>query len=172
VTVSSGAHAFAKKIDRLSIKEDLNATFTDGPASIDSFMGKQSRYAFTKLLNVLFASELQRYADVEEVPLVSISLNPGVVATGGALDLWPTWFQPIVKRLTKSPLQGAATALFAATANQVKDNRTKFRGAYLDPPGKLSKASDMARREDLAKSLWMLSETIMKESLEQNADTK
>jgi NAD(P)-dependent dehydrogenase (short-subunit alcohol dehydrogenase family) len=170
VTVSSGAHKFAKVVTRISTKEDLNETFAAEIGNIDSVMAKQSRYAFTKALNVLFASEMQRYADALSVPLVSLSVNPGVVGTSGALDLWPTWFQPIVRYLAKSPLQGASTLLFAAVSWEVAENRTRYAGAYLDPPGKIGKTSKMAGDERLAKSLWSLSDTIMKEVLEQNTD--
>jgi hypothetical protein len=89
VTVSSVAHPVIKDIV-LEKKSDLNVTFAANPSSIDSIRARQDRYHFTKLLNILFASELQRRADKENVPIISISVHPGVVATPGGLNLFPS----------------------------------------------------------------------------------
>ncbi|KAL5315027.1 hypothetical protein ACEPPN_017678 [Leptodophora sp. 'Broadleaf-Isolate-01'] len=167
VTVSSGLHSFIS-VNNLSTKEDFNTTFSSNPASVDSLIAQTKRYNFTKLLNVLFAAELQRRADQEGTPLVSISLHPGVVGTGGALDLFPAVARPVMKLLAKSPLQGAIAPLFAATSPEVRGNAEKYKGSYLLPGGKLSLASETGRNEKLAKELWDLSEKTVKEIMEGN----
>lgn len=165
MTVSSDLHNYLGAI-KLSTKEDFNATFSSDASSADSLMAQAKRYNFTKLLNVLFATELQRRADAECLPLISISLHPGVVATGGALDLFPSFMRSMLKALGKTPLQGAKSALVAAASTEVKAKQEKYKGAYLGPGGKLGRASAAGRDEKLAKELWELSEKAVKEILE------
>jgi NAD(P)-dependent dehydrogenase (short-subunit alcohol dehydrogenase family) len=62
ITVTSVAHAFIKDII-LEKNSDLNVTFVANPSSIDSIRAKQDCYHFTKLLNILFVSVLQRRVD-------------------------------------------------------------------------------------------------------------
>ncbi|PVH84095.1 NAD-P-binding protein [Cadophora sp. DSE1049] len=165
ITVSSHLHNYMKTI-KLSTKEDFNNTFSSNPASADSILAQAKRYNFTKLLNVLFAAELQRRADQDGIPLISISLHPGVVATGGALERFPAVVKPMLEVFGKTPLQGAEAALVAATSLEVRTNEEKYKGAYLAPGGKLARASEAGRDEKLAKQLWELSEKTVKDILE------
>lgn len=150
---------------KLETKEDFNISFSSDPASADSFHAMTKRYSFTKLLNVLFAAELQRSADREGTPLISISLHPGVVATGGALEAFPAVLKPLLKVFAKTPLQGAMSALVAATSPEVKAREEKYKGGYLGAGGKLGLASETGRDEKLAKQLWDLTDKTVKEIL-------
>jgi NAD(P)-dependent dehydrogenase (short-subunit alcohol dehydrogenase family) len=131
VTVSSVAHPVIKNI--VKKKSDLNVTFAANPSLIDSIRARQDRYHFTKLLNILFASKLQRRADKENVPIISISVHPGVVATPGGLNLFPSWLRPILRLVGLTPLQSAISTLFASTAPVIKHNEEEHKGSYLGP---------------------------------------
>ena len=73
------------------------------------------RYGFSKLANVLFASELQRRFDADGVSIISISLDPGPVGTEGALSIFPGFLGPLLKRFVMAnPSHGAWPSLFAA----------------------------------------------------------
>jgi hypothetical protein len=164
VTVSSALHTLVSDI-KLDTKADFNITCAGDPSSFDGIVAKNKRYGFTKLLNVLFASELQQRANEQGIPLISTSLHPGVVATGGALDLFPSFLHPLLRSLGKSPLQGSISALFAATSLEVRANAEKYEGAFLGPGGKMMAASKTAKDEKLAKQLWMLTDATVKEIL-------
>ncbi|KAG4440133.1 hypothetical protein IFR05_004391 [Cadophora sp. M221] len=164
ITVSSALHSHVSDV-KLDTKSDFNNTFSSDPASADSLLANTKRYNFTKLLNVLFAAELQRRADREVMPLISISLHPGVVATEGALDRFPAVLKPMLRMFAKTPLPGAQAALVAATSPEVKAREEKYKGAYLSPGGKLQLASETGRDEKLAKQLWDLTEKTVKEIL-------
>ncbi|KAH9224223.1 hypothetical protein DL95DRAFT_431314 [Leptodontidium sp. 2 PMI_412] len=153
---------------KLETKSDFNNTFSSDSASADSLLANTKRYNFTKLLNVLFAAELQRRVDKEDTQLISISLHPGVVATGGALDRFPAVLKPMLRMFAKTPLQGAKAALVAATSPEVKSKEEKYKGAYLGPGGKLQLASETGRDEKLAKQLWDLSQKTVKYILQTN----
>ncbi|KAL2060546.1 hypothetical protein VTL71DRAFT_9187 [Oculimacula yallundae] len=133
VTVSSDLHTYVKDI-QLETKADLNKPFSADPATNDGLLATTKRYNLTKLLNVLFASELQRRADQEAF------IKPGL-----------RWFG-------KTPEQGAESALFAATSPEVRAKAEKYKGSYLGPGGKLSLASETGRDGKLAQNLWTLSE--------------
>lgn len=160
ITVSSVAHAFIKDVV-LDNKADLNNTYATKPSSVDSFQAKQDRYHFTKLLNILFASELQRRMDKEKIPIISISIHPGVVATETGLNLFPSWLRPILRRVGLTPLQGAVSALFASTAPEVRLDMDEYRGSFLGPGGMRGTPSKIGQDKDLAKRLWDLTEQIV-----------
>ncbi|CZT05848.1 related to light induced alcohol dehydrogenase Bli-4 [Rhynchosporium graminicola] len=165
VTVSSIMHNYVKVI-KLDTKSDLNNTFSADPASNNAGIASAKRYNFSKLLNVLFASELQRRVDQEGISIISISLHPGVVATDGAMNLIPAFLRPGLKWFGKTREQGAASTLFAATSPEVRAKQDKYKGAYLGPGGKLGLASETGRDEKLGKSLWDLSHRVVKDVLE------
>jgi hypothetical protein len=143
----------------------LNISYATKSSSLDSLGAKSKRYGFTKLLNILFASELQLRVDAQGIDLISISLHPGVVSTGGLLSLFPGWLQPIMKPLGKTPLQGAVSSLFAATASEVREKSKKYKGRFLGTGAKKGTPSEPARDVEAAKKLWALSETTIAEIL-------
>lgn len=115
------------------------------------FGGPWRRYAQSKLANLLYARELaRRYPNI-----TSVSIHPGVVATGLVgnskfLDrvlIYTTNFGKILK-----PEEGAYNNVWAATT--AKENLEN--GAYYEPVGKYShaKLDKTAKDDDLARRLW------------------
>lgn len=113
--------------------------------------GPWRRYGQSKLANMLYARELsRRYPDI-----LSVSVHPGVVATGligesGILNralIHASNFGKILK-----PEQGAYNQVWAATSAREKMQN----GSYYEPVGKLSdgKLNKTAKSEALSKRLW------------------
>lgn len=82
--VASKAHEFVSNVPKFDSVEDLNVTMSasSDPGSINSFKSKALRYSLSKLMNILYARELQKRLDADGVDIVSLSLHPGLVATG------------------------------------------------------------------------------------------
>lgn len=129
--------------------EDLHST--------QEKLGTWTRYAQSKLANILYAAEVaRRYPKI-----TAVSLHPGIVGTGLVEDLGlfskalvyiGAGFRP------KSPEDGARNGLWAATT-ALKNIRS---GAYYEPVGKEAKLSSTARDGDLAKKLWDWTEEQLK----------
>lgn len=62
-----------------------------------------------------------------------------------------------------SPIQGAGTPVLAATSPEAKKNPEKYKGAYMEPMGKISKVSKTAANAALAQELWTTTETLLNE---------
>ncbi|KAL2825098.1 hypothetical protein BDW59DRAFT_162043 [Aspergillus cavernicola] len=164
VTISSGIHSKISRKD-LGGSWDMDRTFASDAGHVNSLRAKVLRYAYSKLLNILFATELQRRCDRESIPIISMSINPGLVATDGALELYPTWLRGALKAVGRTPLQGANAALFAAIAPEVGLKRAQYRGSYLNSRGEVDRASDIASDAQLAAELWEVSKMIVSKDL-------
>jgi len=53
--------------------------------------------------------------------------------------------------------------VFAAASEEVGKQRDKYKGVYLVPMGKITKPTDVARDEELAKELWDSVEKFLEE---------
>lgn len=109
-------------------------------------------YGQSKLCNVLYAKELARRTQGSNVQ--AYTLHPGVILTG----LWQhtPLLRPFLKMaslFTKSPAQGAATAVYAATAPELEGKS----GAYLQDC-QVSKSSAQGADAELASKLWSVTE--------------
>ena len=133
--------------------QDLNDPCS-APGNHTSLSSLFKRYGQSKVANILFAAELQRRMDAEHVNIISISLNPGGVATSGGLGVWPWYLRPFMRLLFVSPEKGAWTSLFAATATQVRENPSTYKGKHIDAPEKVKVPSERAQDPKLAKTLW------------------
>lgn len=134
VMVASKSHYRAKDIDFDKVK-----------VSTPSVTGLP-QYEVSKLANVLYAAELSRRLESEDV--TTYSLHPGVVAS----DIWrgvPWPIRSIMKMFMISNEEGAATTLHCATS----DEAGKETGLYYSS-SKRRKPSRPARDEELAKALW------------------
>ncbi|KAG9027323.1 hypothetical protein FRB95_007868 [Tulasnella sp. JGI-2019a] len=158
VTLSSSAHAFAAKVDWKSFAEwDF-----PGPAT---YMHSLHSYGTTKLANVLFDKELQRRFDEEGVSALSISIDPGAVATENPKKSFLT-IRPILGRLVVTlsglfflpPSKGAWNTLFAATSARVKAKSREYAGAYLAPVGVVKIPKLGGDDPVAARDLWETSE--------------
>ncbi|KAF7968134.1 hypothetical protein HWV62_31752, partial [Athelia sp. TMB] len=78
-----------------------------------------------------------------------------------ALNLFPSFIATLLRPFGKTALQGATTALFAASAIEVKRNAQVYKGAYMVPYGKVQSPSALAKDDVLAENLWKISEAFL-----------
>ncbi|KAG7054313.1 daunorubicin C-13 ketoreductase [Colletotrichum scovillei] len=93
------------------------------------FVVDMIRYAVSKVANLLFAQELQRLLDEQGLPILSISVHPGGVATPGSKDIGNSLFSLVRSAAFLTVDQGAITSVFAATAAEVRENADKYKVA-------------------------------------------
>lgn len=73
------------------------------------------------------------------------------------------FFRFLIGRFLLAASDGAYASVFAAASPIVKAEREKYKGAYLDPPGKIVPApAPEAESKELAEELWATTETILK----------
>jgi hypothetical protein len=111
----------------------------------------------SKLMNMLYAFELQRHLTAIGSPITVIALHPGAVNTFS--EKWPLSkfefiVKPIVSLFFLHPDKGAYNSAFAAASEEVAKQREKYKGAYLTPVTKLTEPTRVAKDEGLAKELW------------------
>jgi NAD(P)-dependent dehydrogenase (short-subunit alcohol dehydrogenase family) len=156
VAVSSLAHQLGARTLDL---DDLN--YETRPYSA------WSAYGASKLCNALFAAELARRCAARGAPVVAFSLHPGSIAT--PLLRHQGWLAapvsaamnvlarvPFLNWAVKSPAQGAATSVLAASAAQ----GALPSGAYLSDCAVAASAA-AARDVALATRLWERSEELV-----------
>jgi retinol dehydrogenase-12 len=137
VSVSSDAHKGAKlHFDDLEMKQ--------------GFSGMR-QYCNTKLMNLLFSSELAR----REPSITSNAVHPGLVASGfGKSDAGFTGFLTRIARpFMISAEKGAQTSIWAASDPSLE----KVTGQYFIKK-KSRKPTSAARSPDAARRLWEISE--------------
>jgi NAD(P)-dependent dehydrogenase (short-subunit alcohol dehydrogenase family) len=158
VTISSLAHTWARGID-------LDA-FT--PEGSSRRYGKWRVYGESKLMNLLFAKELDRRVKAAGLDVVSVAAHPGYSATnlqktGLAMGnkLFASGVFQVSKIIGQPPAAGAWPALRAATEPGLEG------GEYFGPNGpggyrgrpKHAGMTRFARDPDLAAQLWSASES-------------
>lgn len=125
----------------------------------------------SKLANILFAKQLQKTFEAASSPAISISVNPGGVATDTVLENMGSVFligfilRWLVAKFAKTPLDGANSALYAATSPEILKKATVWKGAYVLPIGKIAEASKDAQDAVLAERFWRTSDEISDEIL-------
>ena len=145
VNVASGAHKTGKiHFDDINLHKGFNVF---------------KAYSQSKLANVLFTRELARR--VKGRGITVNCCHPGAVATNIGIDR-ETGFGKTVTRLLKpffqTPEQGAATAIFLATDESVKD----ITGEYFYKC-KIAKSSKRSKDMELAKRLFEFSEQLVQQ---------
>lgn len=145
VNVSSGAHKTGKiHFDDINLHKGFNVF---------------KAYSQSKLANVLFTRELARR--VKDRGITVNCCHPGAVATNIGIDR-ETGFGKTVTKLLKpffqTPEQGAATAIFLATDESVKD----ITGEYFYKC-KVAKSSKRSKDMELAKRLFEFSEQLVQQ---------
>ena len=177
VTVSSTAHYDVPPTARFDSVAAFNESFeiaqdkaVDGPlATFGDAIGTEAvgemqanfiRYGYSKLANVLFAKELQRRLDAQGIPILSLSLHPGGVATNGAAGFLGGRDNDLF-RASMSPADGALTPLYAAAHPAPREQVERYKGGFLLPWGGLKEASEAGRSEENAKTLWETSERVL-----------
>ncbi|CAG8737224.1 18521_t:CDS:2, partial [Acaulospora morrowiae] len=157
VNVSSKAHL--RTPDCGIDFENLNNPEAHGPVS---------RYAQSKLANILFSLELNKRLAGKEVYVNSV--HPGSINTElyRSVDkVWGVWTKPIVGLakllLFISPEDGALTQLYCATSPEIVEKN--LRAKYFVPYAQLEEPSAQAKDEELARKLWEFSENFINERL-------
>jgi retinol dehydrogenase-14 len=110
-------------------------------------------YPRSKLANMLFVRALSRRLDGTRV--VVNGLHPGVISTELARD-YPAPIRLIAKWFFKSPMQGARTSLYLATAPEAEG----ISGRYF-ADGKETKPGGAALDDVLAERLWTATERLV-----------
>jgi len=112
------------------------------------------RYAVSKAAAAIFAQELQRKLDEQHLPILSMSVHPGEVATQGLMAGNNALVKVVAKLTFLTPDQGAVSPLFAATAMEVRKNSEKYKGQFLLPGGKIGESNPVTRDDRQMKGLW------------------
>ncbi|CAG8690394.1 4592_t:CDS:2, partial [Dentiscutata heterogama] len=150
VNVSSRAHKRAEGIEFEKLN-DPNA------------QSSMQRYAFTKVVNILFNDELnKRHLEGEQV--YANTLHPGVIDTEG-LRRNDFNVPETVLSSAISPEDGAITTLYCATSPEIEEKN--YRERYFEPFGIEGEKSSYAKDDDLAKRLWEFTENLINEKLSQ-----
>lgn len=117
-------------------------------------LGPWSRYAQSKLANIVYAAELaRRYPRI-----TTVSVHPGVAATGLVSNL--SFFKRFLVYLTNlgqvmaSAQEIVGNQLWAATVTGKKDNEKIVNGGYYEPVAVLGKLDECSSSEELAGKLW------------------
>jgi NAD(P)-dependent dehydrogenase (short-subunit alcohol dehydrogenase family) len=146
VTVSSMGHRQGRmNFDDLQSEKRYSPTFA---------------YAQSKLANVLFTFELQRFFEREGIDAIAVATHPGWTATN--LQQHVGMLQFLNRFLAQDEETGALPTLYAATASEVKGGEyfgpTRFFEMWGSPgPGTVSKR---ARDDAAARRLWEVSEEL------------
>jgi NAD(P)-dependent dehydrogenase (short-subunit alcohol dehydrogenase family) len=111
-------------------------------------------YAMSKLANIMFAKELQRRLDEQGLPILSISLHPGLVGTEFMMELWVSWARPFLTRSFWSSDKGAHHTLMVAADRSIRDRAEEVKGQYLEPNGNLVPAHPISRDEKQLRGFW------------------
>ncbi|OXB69491.1 UNVERIFIED_CONTAM: hypothetical protein H355_003158, partial [Colinus virginianus] len=113
-------------------------------------------YNSTKLMNVLFSTELARR--LRGTGVTANSVNPGVVSTGIMRNLGWSWhcLFLLIRPFIKSAEQGAVSTIYCAVSEEVSD----ISGKYFGSDCSLTLPSAAARDAGLARKLWEESERL------------
>ncbi|PNP47824.1 hypothetical protein TGAMA5MH_00876 [Trichoderma gamsii] len=112
------------------------------------------RYAASKAAVVMFAKGLQSRLDAGGLPILSLSVHPGEVATEGVMAINNVFIKAIARLTFLTSQQGAATPLFAATASKIKQNQNIYGGKFLTPYGKIQAPHPVVEDAQQLQGLW------------------
>lgn len=139
---------------------------TPSPPDHTGFRNQTSRNSVSKTANILFASELQRLMDAENISIISTSLSPGLIATEGQAGITMGLFGPVwwlIKTfMSGSPEKGAVPSLYLAVGRDAREEPEKFKGLYFEENCKAVAPSKLVSDPKVARNLWRLSEETVK----------
>jgi len=129
-----------------------------------------ARYGRTKLANILFTKSLQKQFDEAQIPIIAISVHPGVVYSR-ASQIYDRQLNPFLGALFKfwasnfftDIPHGAYTSVLAAAWPNIRQEAEKYKATYLIPVGKITKPTDDALKPELADELWNTTMSLLKE---------
>lgn len=115
-------------------------------------LGTWLRYGKSKAGNILLANEFKKLIPAG-VPVVNVSVHPGVIATGLLRGVGQSYGSLVYKAansaagvLVTKPEAGALTQLYAATSPEIDSKQLD--GEYLVPVAKLASKAKVAKDED------------------------
>lgn len=112
-------------------------------------------YSFSKLFDIMFTRQLQAVFDTQKIPIIAMSVHPGAVTTSGAEGLYTYLFNKLFVNFVEiSEDEGSFTTLWAATATEVKENPSTFKGKYAEPVGQLVDAHPAVEEQQQLEGLW------------------
>ena len=112
------------------------------------------RYSVAKAAVVLFVQDLQRRLDEQGIPILSIVVHPGEVATEGVMTSNTAPIRVVARLSFITPEQGAVSPLFVATATEVRQEPNKYKGKYVEPIGVVKAPNPVAEDQAQVKGLW------------------
>ena len=147
VTVSSAGH----KAGRMQF-EDPHA---------ERHYSAGTRYAMSKLANLLFTKALQQRLTRAGSPAIAVACHPGAAATelSRHLPQWLTTALPLIRPFINSPAEGALPTLMAATLPDAQGNDYFGPAGFMEmarSAGKV-KPSPASQNDADAARLWALS---------------
>ncbi|KAG9016705.1 hypothetical protein FRB90_002427 [Tulasnella sp. 427] len=164
--VGSGSIDLPPKIAKLEAIDDLYLTQGNSPVAA------MKRYGMSKLCHLFIVHELQSRLDETSTPIMCLSADPGVVRTPGVLSNLPGIPAPFRQILTlfvkltfQTPDQGATSSKFTTTAEQVTEEREKWKRAYVVPPATVRKLKGQPTDAEMARKFWALAERVCEEVL-------
>jgi NAD(P)-dependent dehydrogenase (short-subunit alcohol dehydrogenase family) len=150
---------------------DLNLLASPKPIKSPAVLDGVWRYARAKLAGIMFTRELANRLQKKGVSNVYVnSFFPGNIPTD-AMDTWSLFFgkvigaafRPLFSVIGQSAEDGAASAMFLATSEDVRVRDLK--GKYFVPIAKESKTSPLSENKDLTKNVWYWTDHKVTEAL-------
>ncbi|KXH63592.1 short-chain dehydrogenase/reductase family Oxidoreductase [Colletotrichum salicis] len=138
----------------------LKKALQDRDADVRRYLGRfifgfdTTRYGVSKAANLIFAQELQRLMDEQNLLILSIAVHPGEVATEGVFSINPSLVKTIARRTFISPEQGAVTPIFAAASKEIRQDPSKCKGRFVFPGGKIGNPNPVTSNEEQVTGLW------------------
>ncbi|KAH9853297.1 NAD-P-binding protein [Lenzites betulinus] len=163
VCLNSGAHFQCPNDVRFRNLDDLNRDFTD------TSFPQYTRYAYSKVMQLLFVRELQRRLDEKEIPILVIATDPGPVKTEG-VQAYASSVGPILSPIYRTianltfagPAKGAYSCVFAAASPVPRAEADTYRGAFLRPPARITKPHAVIDKNELWGELWETTDAFLK----------
>ena len=112
----------------------------------------------------LWTRSLQKQLSANELaPVTVISVHPGGVDTFTQNWVFPHFFKWMVGLVIAQPDVGAYNSVFAAASKRVHENRSMYRGAYLEsqPTGRVAAPNPVVLDEALAERLQRTTEDFL-----------
>ena len=101
--------------------------------------------------------------DADEAEITCIAVDPGKVDTFASRMPFPWVAAVLFKLFFDVPEVGAYNSCFAAAAPEIREDRGKWKGTYVEPVGAIAEPSEIARRKGLAQELWNTTERVLED---------
>ncbi|TFK41429.1 hypothetical protein BDQ12DRAFT_710548 [Crucibulum laeve] len=152
VNISSMMHDFTPTPIHFNSLDNLNSEYK---------WRWQGRYAYTKLLVILWTLALQSRLGGSNI--TCISLDPGGVDTFSHTFPFPTIARWILRLMLPDPVVGSFNSVFATAGKKVAEEKEKYMGVYLEskPIGKIGELNARFGGYEKAEELWKLSKSFL-----------